>query len=567
MSYFRRTTSFATLVTGLVAAAACASNKDSLGGNESAATADDSWPERAELEASYDQFFFENQEDLHWFRDVPLGEAGIPLILFKLLPDVMPDVWGEGYVERLGLFDAPTAADDPTGNAVPRDTFGLPYGLGWSNKKLKVGPLELPSMALVNLTCAACHTGRVADDDGTVHYLIGAPSQTFTAAAWRLQITNTVRDGRFTVEAFTAALNAKSGGWLYPSDPGRQLAETALFKRKMPEILKAMAERVNLRENLLQEFIGQRTYNAAWNGSTAGDVRNLLNGGTPGQVEAFGTAVSLLVPADIKAMPEGDAKEAALRAYLPPKPAVVDIMSVWAQGRRATAQWDGNIRSPLLRNLGAELGVIGDPTSVDFENGKFTTRFVKDLPAPVYPFAVDGAKAAAGKLVYESTCASCHERDPDNGGKGYDVGTDVNRAIGLTEESRKALGQAMLATCGPNAASEPECQQTVDAVITTPRSYLAPPLDGVWARAPYFHNGSVPTLAHVLQPAASRPATFVRGNIAYDKAEVGFEWRAAGPNTTVFDTAKDGYSKAGHEFGTDLAADQRDALLEYLKTL
>ena len=562
-----RTASFCATLLGIGILAACASPDGDAASEESDAIAGDNWKDRAKLQADYATFFQKNQEDLHWFRDVPLGEAGIPLILFKLLPDVMPDIWGKGWVERLGLFEAPSPAEDRTGVAVPRRTFGLPYGLGWTNKMMKVGPIEIPTMALVNLTCAACHTGRVNDDGGKVQYLMGAPSQTFTAAAWRLQITKTVRDKRFTVDAFTAALKSKRGNWLYPDDGGRQGAESLLFTSKMADILKAMGERVNTRENLLQEYIGKRTYNHEWSHSTGGDVHELLNGGTPGQVEAFGTAVSLLVPENIKAMAEGPAKEDALRKYLPPKPAVVDIMSVWGQGKRPAAQWDGNITNPLLRNLGAELGVIGDPTVVDFENGKFTTRFVKDLPPPVYPFGVDGAKALTGKPIYEATCAGCHDKSP---GKGFDVKTDMNRANGLTEESRKALGSAMLASCGTHAATEAQCKVSIDAAVTTPRTYLAPPLDGIWARAPYFHNGSVPTLAQVLMPAAKRQeiaATFVRGNTAYDKDQVGFDWKKRGPNTAIFDTSKEGFSNRGHEFGLDLSASDRSALLEYLKTL
>jgi len=561
MSLFR-TASFCATLLGIGIFAACASPVDDAGSEESDAIADDSWKDRAKLEADYARFFKKNQEDLHWFRDVPLGEAGIPLILFKLFPDVMPDLWGPGYVERLGFFEAPSPTDERSSVAAPRDTFGLPYGLGWTNKKLKVGPIELPSMALVNLTCGACHTGRVQDDKGKVRYLIGAPSQTFTPAAWRFQITKTVRDNRFTVDAFTAALKAKTGGWLFPADRGREDAESLLFKSKITEILKAMSERVKTRENLLQEYIGNRTYNHEWSQSTGGDVHDLVNGGPPGQTEAFGTVVSQLLPEAIRMMPEGPLKEKELRKYLPPKPAVVDIMSVWAQGKRSAAQWDGNITNPLLRNLVAELGVIGDPSVVDFENAKTTTRFLKDLPPPIYPFAIDGNKALAGLPIYVEKCAGCHDR---NSGKGYDVKTDMNRAYGLTEESRKALGRAMLASCGTHGATEAQCKVDSDTAVTTPRSYLAPFLDGIWARAPYFHNGSVPTLAQVLQPKTRR-ATFVRGNIAFDKDEVGFDWKNRGPNTAIFDTSKEGLSNSGHEFSVDDAKD-RNALLEYLKTL
>jgi mono/diheme cytochrome c family protein len=540
------------------------------------AARDDSWAERTQREEALTQFWRTNQGDLHWFRDVPVGEAGVPFVVFRLLGDVMPDRWGASsdYVARLGLFTAPTAEGSVenvtrTFNAVTDSTFGLPYGLGWVDKKIRFGLLSLPSLAVVNLTCAACHTGRALGDDGAVRYLIGAPSQTFTAAAWRVQLSETVNDeARFTVENFRKALQGKSLGWLYPGKPLKEVAETEVFKAKMSEILRAMKERVNQREDLLQNYIGKRTYDKTWSHSEGKDVHALLNGETPGQVEAFGSAVSILVPSEIKSLPEGPAKEAALRAFLPPKPAIVDIMSVWGQNKRSVAQWDGNIKNPLLRNLGAELGVLGQPEAADYDNASITQHFVGHLPPPVYPFAIDGSKLARGKEVYRNACASCHDSES---GKGYpDIGTDPNRAIGLTEAARKVLSAAIYRTCPPEMReSEADCKPVAEAAVSAPRSYIAAPLDGIWARAPYFHNGSVPTLAQVLQPS-TRAATFSRGSLAYDKEGVGFAWRPAGTNVKPFDTAREGLSNRGHDtpdmtFETD--KESREALLEYLKTL
>jgi hypothetical protein len=89
-------------------------------------------------------------------------------------------------------------------------------------------------------------------------------------------------------------------------------------------------------------------------------------------------------------------------------------------------------------------------------------------------------------------------------------------------------------------------------------------LDGIWLRAPYLHNGSVPTLRDLLLPAAQRAKVFYRGSDIYDQTSVGFR-SDAGP--TQIDTSRSGNSNAGHEYGTSLGDADRDALLEYLKTL
>jgi len=94
------------------------------------------------------------------------------------------------------------------------------------------------------------------------------------------------------------------------------------------------------------------------------------------------------------------------------------------------------------------------------------------------------------------------------------------------------------------------------------------PLDGVWLRAPYLHNGSVPTLRALLFPD-ERPVVFVRGYDVYDWDRVGF--MADGPEAerqgVPFDTRLRGNANTGHLYGRELPASDREALIEYLKTL
>src|SRR5262249_25346935 len=101
--------------------------------------------------------------------------------------------------------------------------------------------------------------------------------------------------------------------------------------------------------------------------------------------------------------------------------------------------------------------------------------------------------------------------------------------------------------------------------------YANLPLDGLWSRAPYLHNGAVPNLRALLTPPAQRPVAFLRGGDVLDPVNGGFEAPACEPGTAeaglvCFDTRQPGNSNAGHAFGTGRSADERRDLLEYLKT-
>jgi hypothetical protein len=97
--------------------------------------------------------------------------------------------------------------------------------------------------------------------------------------------------------------------------------------------------------------------------------------------------------------------------------------------------------------------------------------------------------------------------------------------------------------------------------------YAARPLYGVWAAAPYLHNGSVPTLYDLLLPPAQRPKTFALGAREYDPVRLGFVVETAcSQQDCLVDTARTGDGNGGHLWGTDLSESDRIALLEYLKT-
>ena len=99
--------------------------------------------------------------------------------------------------------------------------------------------------------------------------------------------------------------------------------------------------------------------------------------------------------------------------------------------------------------------------------------------------------------------------------------------------------------------------------------YIAVHLDGIWLRAPYLHNGSVPTLRDLLNPVDQRPAVFFRGYDLYDQANVGFITKGAKAERIGMkhDTSLKANSNMGHTYGVTLEDNDKNALIEYMKTL
>jgi hypothetical protein len=189
------------------------------------------------------------------------------------------------------------------------------------------------------------------------------------------------------------------------------------------------------------------------------------------------------------------------------------------------------------------------------------------MSPPAWPWTIDSDLAAKGKQVFYDNCARCHGTYGE--GSTYpnelvplaDIGTDPVLAQGASQFADRFVAWFNSSYWGQKARLEPQ------------QGYIAPPLDGIWATAPYFHNGSVPTLAAVLD-STLRPMFWSRSgdSTAYDQAAVGWQFtpgvsHAMQANTKVYDTTELGYGNAGHPFGDMLLPTERTAVLEYLKTL
>ena len=251
---------------------------------------------------------------------------------------------------------------------------------------------------------------------------------------------------------------------------------------------------------------------------------------------------------------------------------------------------------------------------------------------------IDAAKAAQGKELYDSHCKGCHLPAPDSDEFWSDkhwkqidqavdqrylvlhnspidkIGTDPMQAKALAGRTIDTTGIGLNTTvyAGDNCveakvtdgtavayglALGAVVQETIDywynknSIPAEKREemngnrpncllpavqYSARPLTGIWATAPYLHNGSVPDLYALLSPVSERPKTIYLGNQEFDPVRVGYRFEKF-QGAFELDTGLPGNSNGGHEYSDDkgktgvigprLTPEQRSALIEYLKTL
>ena len=197
-------------------------------------------------------------------------------------------------------------------------------------------------------------------------------------------------------------------------------------------------------------------------------------------------------------------------------------------------------------------------------------EYISSIDPPKYPFPIDSQLAEQGRVTFNRVCSECHgtygpgSNYPERIVPIEELGTDRVRLDSLSPSHRDAYGESWFADFGRKAN------------VSQPRGYVAPPLDGIWASAPYFHNGSVPTLWHVLHPD-ERPTVWSRRDDEFDPKRVGpriesfadlpSEVTAGWQRRQYFDTRAFGKSAAGHEYPSALSEAEKRAVLEYLKTL
>ena len=238
-----------------------------------------------------------------------------------------------------------------------------------------------------------------------------------------------------------------------------------------------------------------------------------------------------------------------------------DLPATWHQRPREGLwlHWDGNNNAIRERNYAAAMAIGANPHSVQVDSFKRVTDFLLDLPPPKFPFAVDGARAARGQGLYTQHCARCHAFGEAGTGQVTpiaEIGTDRHRL--------DSFSPALVARF--HEIDDPPFQ--FDAYRKT-QGYSNLPIDGAWARAPYLHNGSVPTLWDLLQSPERRPRVFHRGYNVYDAERMGYVTSGPEAERTGFryDVDAPGNGNQGHTYGTELGDEQKRDILEFLKTI
>jgi hypothetical protein len=450
--------------------------------------------------------------------------AGFPLWIWKALPvvfaDKLPQNGGVGY-EAFGMI-------------YEKDERG-------ERRELPVGVMRRRNLGLdrVFVNCAVCHSTTVREaPDKPPKVYVGTGASHFDLGLLEKFFADIVVDERFNSNVLVPAVEKEAGGRLGVLDR-YVIYPIAIF---------IMRERLLM---VRDRFLPLET--EKWG---------------PGRVDTWNAAKAGLSFVT-SGLPEHERRGAA------------DFPSIWNQRKRKhrddgqpmQLHWTGNNVSVEERNLSAALGTGATPATVDHVAIGRLEQWLLDAEPPPFPFPIDQAKAARGAKVYEPYCARCHGRSGQDFSGKYVGGVTPIGEVGTDREHYNSY------------TYELSTSQNLFFAGTRYRfthfrktdGYANMPLDGIWLRAPYLHNGSVPTLRELLDPPESeatdktkgfRRTKFYRGYDVFDPKRVGFVSDVAeenGRKFTGYDTTKPTQSNRGHMHGIDLSPDDKDAIVEYLK--
>ncbi len=439
------------------------------------------------------------------------GSTGLPFWLWLILPKMFPEYLPApgGYAE-LGFVWEP-------GRETP---------IGFTRKTIGV--------ERVGINCALCHTASVRKAGEVVpRVYLGGPGHTMNIQAYQRFLETCANDARFTSGNILKAIAAVYDmPWFE-----RQLYRFAYipFTRKA-----LLEEREEFRWTLSRPLWGR------------------------GRIDPM-NPVKLMIGHGV-----GNTTGNS------------DMEPIWNMGPRVKGgmafHWSGinTDFTEVVRNSALGDGTARKDMSDALAALDRVEKWLLGLPPAKFEslFPVDRALAAAGEPIYRQQCADCHAFGGRQTGKPLLLDDELWGA-GQFPTAPRPLYTDPHRVVEWGTADAQALNDYTDGypwAFTHFRStggYVNVPLDAIWIRAPYLHNGSVPYLAEVLEVPEKRTKVFYRGYDVYDPVRMGFI--AEGPQAaswgTRLDTAQRGNSNQGHLWGTDLAPEQKRALLEFLKTL
>jgi len=497
---------------------------------------------------------------------------------------------------------------DPNQQPTPQNPGNLPVGF---TRHVNANS----GAAYLDITCAACHTGELRIGDQAIRIDGGSAQHVLPSSV------PTLRGG-----AFGQALVASMVATYYLPWKFERFAHAVLADGYTPQA----------RDHLRRQFKASLDtfVKVAWNDTHRG-LYPTQEG--PGRTDAFGRIANATFGDAIDARNYRVANAPVDYPQLwdiwtfdwvqwngsAQQPMARNIGE--ALGVGATLNFFDTNRQPLS-------GDDRYPSSVRVQDLHRIEETLQRLQPPAWPQALLGAidtpRAAQGKRLFQENCAHCHVPKVESiGGRPVasltlwpveHIGTDPTAANNIAEHRfdvsalqwdpeelkrldvtlhppaekldlqqlsvAKALAyvtafveQRAYRDAGITAAQQPSYNGFgLPIGVREERAYKARPLAGVWATAPFLHNGSVPSLYQLLSPQDERSVTFYRGNLQYDPAHLGYRSEAF-DGGFVFDTRITGNRNSGHEFrdgprgngviGRLLQPEERWALLEYLKVL
>lgn len=438
-----------------------------------------------------------------------VGGALPPYWVFRALPSICPEKLPDGYAS-VGLLTEPG-----------RD---LPIGIA---RRRRLGVDQ------IGFNCALCHTGTVREaPNAAPRIVLGMPSHQLDLQPLIRFVLECSQDSRLTREAVLARAEQMGGGG--------------------PSMFERLLLRVGLLERLKTQVADLHTR-----------IAPVLSDRVPpwgrGRVDTFNPYKAIQFNWRLDRLPASELIGAT------------DYPSLWNQKPRDGMQlhWDGDNDSVDERNLSAALGAGVTPVTVDHAGIKRVRDWIWTLPPPKYPYPIDTARAAAGAPLYAAHCQNCHADNQFREGV-IAPGTQIGRvvSIGAIGTDPHRLDSYTDEFAANQYALYPDSPYRFTRFRKT-EGYANHPLDGIWLRGPFLHNGSVPTLRALLDAPEMRPKVFYRGYDVFDQKNVGFVTdveQSAGQTFSRFDTSLPGNGNGGHLYGIALSDGDKAALVEYMKT-